>query len=107
MVKFRRFVGDDPVAKWQTLGDNAIAFSRGSKGFIVIVNDDVCLDQYVNTGLSSGDYCDIISGDLINNEQRCSGRVIKVENDGKARVAINGSSDEDPMIAIYGDAKLN
>lgn len=109
MVRFRSFVANESVSNWITLSDNSIAFGRGSKGFVAMVNENRSIDQTLQTGLSAGNYCDIISGNLIvdkSNKRECSGKIIKVENNGTAKMIIDGSSDDDPMIAIYGDAKL-
>ncbi|CAF4391781.1 unnamed protein product, partial [Rotaria sordida] len=78
-------------------------FSRGNKAFIVINNDDHSLDQWLQTGLPQGQYCDIMSGYF--EQGRCTGKVITVGGDGRTKVTIS-NSEEDPMIAIHVDAKL-
>lgn len=40
MVIFRNVVNGQPLSNWWDNGNSQIAFSRGSKGFIVINNDD-------------------------------------------------------------------
>ena len=107
MVKFRQVAGNEPKTNWQCIGDNIIAFSRGSKAFIAIVNDNIEVNHEFQTNLPEGVYCDIISGNLERNpEAHCSGRKIEVRGDGKAWISINGERDEDPMIAIHVESKL-
>ena len=64
MVKFRNVVGSEPLVNWLDNGFHQIAFGRGSKGFVVINNEDSELSQTLQTSLPAGTYCDIISGDL-------------------------------------------
>ncbi len=71
--------------------------------FIAINNDDYVLNQWLQTGLPQGQYCDIISGNL--DQGRCTGKVITVQADGRTSVTIS-NSEEDPMIAIHLGAKL-
>ena len=65
MVAFRNIVGNETVKNWWDNGSNAIAFSRGNKGFIAINNDIEAINETLKTGLPAGRYCDIISGNLI------------------------------------------
>ncbi len=74
-----------------------------SLAFIAINNDDYGLDQWLQTGLPQGQYCDVISGNL--DQGRCTGRIIAVQGDGRAQITITNAQ-EDPMIAIHVDAKL-
>ncbi|CAF3818143.1 unnamed protein product [Rotaria sp. Silwood1] len=103
MVRFRNTAAFQPVQNWWDNGNNQIAFSRGNKAFIAINNDDYGLDQWLQTGLPQGQYCDVISGNL--EQGRCTGKVITVQGDGRTKVTIS-NIEEDPMIAIHVDAKL-
>ncbi|CAF4582146.1 unnamed protein product, partial [Rotaria sp. Silwood2] len=103
MVRFRNTAAFQPVQNWWDNGNNQIAFSRGNKAFIAINNDDHGLDQWLQTGLPQGQYCDVISGNL--EQGRCTGKVITVQGDGQTKVTIS-NIEEDPMIAIHVDAKL-
>ena len=103
MVGFRNAAGFDAVANWWDNGGNQIAFSRGNKAFIAINNEDYGMDFTLQTGLPAGNYCDIISGNKVNNS--CSGKVITVNLDGTTRVNIR-YFEEDPVIAIHINAKL-
>ncbi len=71
--------------------------------FIVINNDDYGLNQWFQTGLPQGQYCDVISGNLEQN--RCTGKTITVQADGRASITIS-NLEEDPMVAIHVNAKL-
>ncbi|KAJ8321804.1 hypothetical protein KUTeg_000275 [Tegillarca granosa] len=86
------------VQNWWDNGDNQIAFSRGNKGFFVLNLEGTDLDQTLQTGLPSGTYCDVISGNYENG--RCTGEEIVVGAGGTARFQINGNNAE-PMIAIH------
>jgi alpha-amylase len=71
--------------------------------FIAINNDNYVLDQSLQTGLPQGQYCDVISGNLI--DGRCTGKTVTVGSDGKAHI-IASNTEEDPMIAIHVNAKF-
>jgi alpha-amylase len=71
--------------------------------FIAINNDDNGLDQWLQTGLPQGQYCDVISGNL--EQGRCTGKTIAVQGDGRAQITIS-NFEADPMIALHINAKL-
>ncbi|XP_056379398.1 pancreatic alpha-amylase-like [Hyla sarda] len=103
MVIFRNVVNGQPFSNWWDNGSNQVAFGRGNRGFIVFNNDDWNLDATLNTGLPSGNYCDVISGQK--EGTRCTGRQIYVDGSGRARFQIS-NNDADPFAAIHVDAKL-
>ncbi|KAA0711465.1 Alpha-amylase 1 [Triplophysa tibetana] len=103
MVIFRNVVSDQPLANWWDNGNSQISFSRGSKGFIVINNNNWELNETLNTGLPGGTYCDVISGDKI--DSSCTGKKISVDSDGRATFHIS-HTEEDPFIAIHAESKL-
>jgi len=103
MAMFRNIAGFEPVRNWWDNGNNQIAFSRGNKAFIAINNDDYAMDVNLQTGLSGGSYCDVISGNKINGS--CSGKTINVNSDGTTKIYIK-FFDEDPVIAIHSESKL-
>ncbi|XP_064188330.1 alpha-amylase-like isoform X3 [Anguilla rostrata] len=103
MVIFRNVVNGQPLCNWWDNGSNQIAFGRGNHGFIVINNDDWTLDEILNTGLASGTYCDVISGQKEGG--RCTGKQVTVGEDGKAHFRIK-CSDPDPFFAIHMNSKL-
>ncbi|XP_026735020.1 alpha-amylase 2-like isoform X2 [Trichoplusia ni] len=92
MVNFRNAVRDTKVENWWDNGNNQIAFSRGIKGFIVFNTEGKKLDRIFQTGLPSGKYCDIISGQR--QGQICSGTTINVSNTGLASIKLSGIGDE-------------
>ena len=98
MVAFRNVVSGTNVENWQSFAEFQIAFSRGNKGFIAINAASGIMNHNVNTGLPSGTYCDVISGNYENGS--CTGNTVQVGGDGHANININGDSD-DPVIAIH------
>lgn len=103
MVGFRNVVKGTQVENFWDNGKDQIAFSRGNRGFIAINNDDSNLNEVLDTGLPGGQYCDLITGNLVNGS--CTGGVITVGSDGKVTLNISSASD-DPLIAIHVEAKL-
>ncbi|XP_033100291.1 pancreatic alpha-amylase-like [Anneissia japonica] len=103
MVKFRNVAEGTDVNNWWDNDNQAIAFSRGNKAFLVINNDSYRIKEWLSTGLPAGTYCDVISGDYTGS--KCTGPTITVYADGRAYFDISNSSD-DPMIAIHVDARL-
>lgn len=69
MVQFRSIVGDNSsVENWWDNGAYQIAFSRGNKAFVAFnLESDKEFRQRLQTGLPSGIYCDIISGEIKGN----------------------------------------
>ncbi|XP_017576699.2 alpha-amylase-like isoform X1 [Pygocentrus nattereri] len=103
MVTFRVIVNGQPLCNWWDNGSNQIAFGRGDRGFIVINNDECFLDATLNTGLTAGTYCDVISGQKTGD--RCTGKQVTVDSRGRAHFRIS-NMDQDPFIAIHRDSKL-
>ena len=64
MVRFRNAVGKEPIKNWYVYGDDAIAFSRGAKGFIALNAGKDRMKLIVQTGLPAGKYCDVITGNI-------------------------------------------
>jgi alpha-amylase len=62
MVGFRRAVaGTELVWRWDD-GQNAIAFSRGDRGFVAINRGAAAVRVAAASGLAAGDYCDVLAG---------------------------------------------
>lgn len=101
MVDFRNYTADAwMIDNWWDNGNNQIAFGRGDKGFVVINRESSALDQWLQTGLPAGIYCDITHGDYV--DGRCvSGRPIKVDDDGRAHFVVNAMD----AVAIHVGAK--
>ena len=98
MVEFRSVVDGTTMTNWWDNGNNQIAFSRGSKGFVAINNEGSDLNQSLQTGMPAGSYCDVISGKLENG--RCTGKVVVVGSDGRATITI-GNAEDDGILAIH------
>jgi alpha-amylase len=62
MVSFRHVVAGTAVIHWWDNGANALAFSRGAKGFVAINNETTSLDTTITTGMAAGTYLDLIAG---------------------------------------------
>ena len=100
---FRNVADQEPVKSWWDNTNNQIAFSRGDRAFIAINNDNADMNMELQTNLQAGNYCDIISGAKLNNS--CTGKTIKVDNQGLARILIKFTEDN-PIVAIHLDSKL-
>ncbi|HEX6339855.1 carbohydrate-binding module family 20 domain-containing protein [Umezawaea sp.] len=59
MVGFRNAVAGTAVANWWDNGNNAIAFSRGNRGFVAINKESSALTRTFQTSLPAGTYCDV------------------------------------------------
>lgn len=105
MVKFRMIAGQEPVHNWWDNGDYQIAFSRGNRAFIAInlQKNQQNLQQKLQTGLPAGTYCDIISGNLIDN--KCTGKSIHVDKNGQADVYV-GHDEFDAFVAYHIGARI-
>jgi alpha-amylase len=65
MVSFRHLVAGTDINHWWDNGGNAIAFARGTKGFVAINNETTGLDTTLVTGMAAGTYRDLISNSLV------------------------------------------
>ncbi|GAA3137007.1 carbohydrate-binding module family 20 domain-containing protein [Planomonospora alba] len=81
MVRFHRAVSGTPVANWYDDGDNLIAFSRGSKGWVAINNGSGSVTRAFTTGLPAGTYANAAG----------SGSVT-VDGSGRATVTVPAKS---------------
>jgi alpha-amylase len=106
MVKFRNVAGAEKVVNFSTGTGQQIAFSRGSKAFIAINNDEgATFSGSFPSGLPSGQYCDVISGNLVSGS--CTGKTITVNGDGTVNVDLPvPGPDGDRVLAIHVEAKL-
>jgi alpha-amylase len=80
MIRFRRTVAGTDVANWWDNGTNAIAFSRGAKGWVAINRESTSVTATVSTGLPAGSYCDLIAGGRTG--ASCAGATITVSSTG-------------------------
>ncbi|EFN63696.1 Alpha-amylase 1 [Camponotus floridanus] len=99
MIKFRNIVNGERLENWWSNGKNQIAFSRGNKGFIAFtVEGD--LREKLQTGLPSGTYCDVITGEVDKEVSKCSGKSVIVDKDGMASIEIL-SNDSEGVLALH------
>ncbi|MGW0131479.1 carbohydrate-binding module family 20 domain-containing protein [Streptomyces sp. NPDC003299] len=87
MVGFRNAVSGTGVTNWWSNGNNAIAFGRGDKGYVVINRESGSLSQTFQTSLPSGTYCDV----------EHNGAIYTVGSDGKFTATV-GAGD---ALALY------
>ncbi len=104
MVGFRNAAAGQGVYNWWDNGGNQIAFTRGNMAFFALNNEGYGLTQTLQTGLPSGEYCDVIHGDFNPFDGACSGPTINVDGNGYASLSINNG--EDSMIAIHVNARV-
>jgi alpha-amylase len=90
MVGFRNAVSGTAVTNWWDNGNNAIAFGRGSKGYVAINHESGALTQTFTTSLPAGTYCDV----------QHSGATYSVGSDGRFTATI-GAND---AVALYAGA---
>ncbi|MFB7285535.1 carbohydrate-binding module family 20 domain-containing protein [Actinacidiphila glaucinigra] len=81
MVGFRNAVAGTAVTNWWSNGNNAIAFGRGSKGYVAINHESGPLTQTFTTSLPAGTYCDV----------QHSGATYTVGSDGRFTATIGAS----------------
>lgn len=103
MVRFRNAANGSALTDWWDNGNNQIAFCRGNSGFLAINADSCDLHQRLKTCLPAGSYCDVITGNLINNS--CTGKTIDVDENGYANVWIT-TGEEDGVLALHIGAKI-
>jgi alpha-amylase len=90
MVRFRRVVAGTDINHWWDDGANAIAFSRGDKGFVAVNNGGTVLATGISTGMPPGSYCDLLTGGLIGTA--CAGTSVLVDAAGSVQVNLPARS---------------
>jgi alpha-amylase len=85
MVRFRKVVAGTDINHWWDNGANAIAFSRGTKGFVAISRENTTVTATIPTGMPAGSYCNLLTGGR--NGSACVGDTVVV--DSTAAVAIH------------------
>ncbi len=90
MVKFRNTARGTGVTNWWDNGDDAIAFGRGSKAYVVINHEGATVDRTFQTSLAPGNYCDVQSG-----------RNVVVDGSGRLRAAVA----PDTALALHAEAR--
>ncbi|MFJ3230152.1 alpha-amylase family protein [Streptomyces sp. NPDC086787] len=59
MVAFRNATRGQGITNWWDNGNNAIAFGRGSKGYVVVNHETSSLTRTFQSSLPAGTYCDV------------------------------------------------
>uniref|UniRef100_A0A0P4W0X7 Alpha-amylase n=1 Tax=Scylla olivacea TaxID=85551 RepID=A0A0P4W0X7_SCYOL len=103
MVEFRNVAHGTDMNDWWDNGNNQIAFCRGDRGFIAINNEGYDMKETLQTCLSAGKYCDVISGSKEGGS--CTGKTVTVDGAGKAYIEIT-TMEEDGVLAIHANSKL-
>lgn len=104
MINFRNICWDTPLLNWWSNGKNKIAFSRGNRGFVAFNNQHLeDLMEILQTGLPPGIYCDVISGEKVDNS--CTGKKVTVLEDGRASIHIAHDAD-DGVLAIHAESRI-
>ncbi|MFK0294150.1 alpha-amylase family protein [Streptomyces sp. NPDC090442] len=84
MVGFRNAVGSAALTNWWDNGGNAIAFGRGSAGFVALNGGDGEVQRRFATSLPAGTYCDVVAAD----PKACGGHEVSVGGDGSAQITV-------------------
>lgn len=100
MVGFRRAVAGTDLNRWWDNGANAIAFSRGDKGFVAISRETAAVTASVPTGLPAGTYCDVLTGGKTGGA--CAGTSVTVDAAGAVQLNLGANS----AIAIHAGTRL-
>jgi alpha-amylase len=100
MVGFRRAAAGTGVNGWWDNGGNAIAFSRGDRGFVALSLEDTTVALDVASALAPGTYCDALTGGLASGA--CSGRSIVVDSAGGVQLDLESGT----AVAIHTDTRL-
>lgn len=100
MVGFRRVVAGTGITHWWDDGANAIAFSRGDKGFVAISRESAPVSATVTTGMPPGTYCDLLTGGRAGTA--CAGTSVVVDPTGAIALRLGPNS----AIAIDAATKL-
>lgn len=100
MVGFRRAVAGTDLNRWWDNGANAIAFSRGDRGFVAISRETAAVAAAVPSGLSAGTYCDVLTGGKAG--AACAGTSVVVDAAGAVQLSLAANS----AIAIHAGTKL-
>jgi alpha-amylase len=100
MVGFRRAMAGMEMSHWWDNGANAIAFSRGSKGFVAISREPAVYTANVPSGLPAGTYCDVLTGGKVGGA--CAGTSVVVDAAGVVQLRIV----ENSAIVIHTGTKL-
>lgn len=98
MLRFRKaVVGTARTNNWDN-GTQAVAFSRGNMGFVIINNATAPITVTVQTGLAAGTYCDLLTGGKVSGV--CSGTSHLVAADGRSELTVGARNG---VVLLQGD----
>jgi len=89
MVSFRRVVAGTDYSGWWDNGANAIAFSRGDKGFVAINHEAAPITITTTTTMAAGTYCDLLTGGKVGSA--CAGSSVTVGAGGAVQVTVGSN----------------
>jgi len=89
MVGFRHAVAGTDINHWWDDGANAIAFTRGDKGFVAINGGSTALSQTVVTNMAAGNYLNLLSTDTVTVD---SARAVQLNLAPKSALAIDAAT---------------
>ncbi len=95
MVGFRNAVAGTGVTNWWSNGYQAIAFGRGSRGYVAINHESFAVSRTFQTSLPAGTYCDVQHGDRSGGG--CTGPTYYVNSSGQFTATV-GAND---AVALY------
>ena len=101
MVRFRRVVAGTDVNHWWDNGANAIAFSRGDKGFVALSREGTTVTATIATGMPPGTYCDVLTGGR--SGAACAGTSVVVDAAGAVQLRLDPNS----ALAIDADTRVS
>ncbi len=101
MVGFHNAVRGTGVVGWWDNGGDAIAFGRGSKGYLALNHGSAPVQRTFQTGLPAGTYCDVIHGDVTGGS--CSGPTYTVGSDGTFTATVR----PDDAVALHTGAAVS
>jgi alpha-amylase len=104
MVGFHNATRSDAtVGNWWSDGSNAIAFSRGTNGWVAVNNGGGAVgSRTFATGLPAGTYCDVIHGDFNASASTCSGPTVTVNGSGQATLGVAAKD----AVALHVNARV-
>jgi alpha-amylase len=101
MVQFHNIVRGTAVTNWWDNGNDAIAFGRGNKGYLIVNDEGPVTGRSFQTALPAGVYCDVFHGDFTNN--RCTGPTYTVDANGWFRADVQAQDG----LALHAGAKVS
>ncbi|MGZ0145961.1 alpha-amylase [Kribbella sp. WER1] len=102
MVAFHNTVRGTGVTEWWDNGNDAIAFGRGPKGYLVLNDESTALTgRSFHTDLPAGTYCDIFHGDYT--PGHCTGPTYTVDASGWFQADVAATDG----LALHAGAKVS